>query len=157
MVETYEAEAKYLKLKLVLGLAEQNEVISWADKIIEENKVLPPHIIDLSLSGSKCLGETMVILDRIVDSDRIGEITVPTFEKILGDLYRHLESGRISSDKVAELLYDLSIRRDTTLPEEYESFCIWVDDEFALVRQGMKDREFAESELRKFLSQTIEE
>ena len=144
-------EAKYYELGLILGLITKAEVISWSDNLIEILEKPPTQLLDISLSGQKSINELSALLNRFDKGDKYKEISVSAFKKIGTVLKEKIDKKELSFDEVAQKLYFVSQYSHISLIEEHEEFCNWVDDEFSLVNQGIKDRLSAEKDLYNFL------
>jgi hypothetical protein len=149
-----EEEADYYRLALAAGLLEKQEVIAWADEKIAGLDKPPTMLFDISLAKDRENGEIVNLL-KSISKDNLDKISTNTFERILLLLKKRLDTQKVSTDDVAHALYVLW-GQTAGLAEHYERFCLWVDDEFSLVRQTIKERSSAEKELREFLD-AIEE
>lgn len=147
-----EEEAKYYELGLVLGLFTRTEVIAWSDNLIKAIKKPSDNLIEISLSGQKSTNELCALLNRFDKVDKYKEISVSAFKRICSVLRNRIDKKEMSFDEVAQKLYFVSQYPHILLPVEQEEFCNWVDDEFSLARQGIKDRVSAEKELYNFLA-----
>jgi hypothetical protein len=150
------AEAKYYELGLILGLISKAEVISWSDNMIAVLDKPPNNLLDISLSGQKSINELGALLNRFDKGEKFKEVSVSAFKKIGTVLKEKIDKKELSFDEVAQKLYFVSQYSQISLPEEYKEFCNWLDDEFSLVNQGIKDRLNAEKDLYNFLEILIE-
>ena len=140
-------DAAVKRLELILGYISKEDVISWADDIISKVKDPPFHIYDISLTQTKTSKEVASMLQELGEGSDIAEVSIIAFRHCAIKLFKDLEFGSISSDEVATALYEIGWKSDLVLPEEYADFTNWIDDEFALVRQGIKERRPAETVL----------
>jgi hypothetical protein len=145
-----EEEAHYYGIALAAGLLTKQEVIAWADEKIAALAEPPEILLDISLAENRGTGEVVDLLKNLIKSN-IDKVSTKSFERLALLLKKRLDKQKISTDEVASALYALW-NQSAGLPEHYESFCLWVDDEFSLVRQGIKERSSAEEELSEFLA-----
>lgn len=146
-----EEDAKYYELGLVLGLFTRTEVIVWSDNLIKTIEKPSDNLIEISLSGQKSKNELCALLNRFDKVDKYKEISVSAFKRICSILRNRIDKKEMSFDEIAQKLYFVSKYPHILLPVDQEEFCNWVDDEFSLVRQGIKDRVSAEKKLYNLL------
>lgn len=97
-------QAEVYKLGLLIGYFKIEDVILWADFVIENDENPNLVIIDVSLSGKKGINEVVSQLGNIN-----GKIDINTPVKtILGLLYKDLVNENISVYEIARKLYVLS-------------------------------------------------
>lgn len=150
-------EAALKRLELLLGLISKDDVIAWADEIIAGTHDPPFQLYDISLAANRRSKEVESLLRELGEGADIAEVSATAFRRFAMARYRELEAGSVTPDRVAASLYALAWQTDLILPAEYAEFCNWVDDEFALVRQGIKERHAAEMALGDFLRSLIDD
>ena len=91
------------------------------------------------------------MLGQLGDGGDPAEVAATVFHRFCRSLHHDLKSGMLKSDEVAHRLYRVAWQTELQVPEDSAQFCNWVDDEFALVRQGIKERGPAEDALLEFL------
>ena len=149
-------DAALRRIEFILGLINKDDVIVWADEILNVANDIPFQLYDLSVAANKSTKEVLSLLRELAEGADIAEVSADTaFRRFAIVRYKELEAGNVSADEVAASLYEVAWQTDITLPEEYTEFCNWVDDEFALVRQGIKERQPAEIALTDFLRSLI--
>ena len=146
-----EDDVIFYLIALSSGLIDRDEVIKWADQQIQKLDNPPPILYDITLSTKQGKGEIVELLKSLINTD-LEKISVSIFERIVLLLKKLLDSKSISSDTVAENLNILGLM-SKGLPSEYQDFCLWIDDEFDLVRKSILKRAPLETELTKFLNQ----
>ncbi len=144
-------------LELIFGLISKEDVIAWADEIVMDVNDPPFQIYDISLAANKSPKEVASLLWELGENADIAEVSAIAFRRFAIALHKELEAGSVSPDEVATSLYRVAWRTDLILPAEYAEFCNWVDDEFALVRQGLKNRQPAETALSNFFRSLIDD
>lgn len=150
-------DAALKRLELFLGLISKDGVIAWADEIVAGVDDPPFQLFDISLAGNKSAKEVASLLRELGEDADIEGVSATAFRRFAIARYKELEAGSVSSDEVAASLYKVAWQTDLILPMEYAEFCNWVDDEFALVRQGIKERPPAEMALNDFFRSIIDD
>lgn len=145
------------RLELILGLISKENVIAWADEILTDTDDLPPQLYEISLAVNKSPKEVASLLRDLAEDADLAEISAIAFRQFAIARFKELEAGSVSPDKVAAILYEVAWKTDLILPTEYAEFCNWADDEFPLVRKGIKDRKSAEMALNEFYRSLIDE
>ncbi len=157
MIEENLKFAALKRLELTLGLINIENVVAWADEIIMNTRE-PHHLFyDISLAGGKSPKEVAMLLGELEEKSESSEIPAIAFRRFVVARHAELMSGTISYDELASSLYNTVWQTGFKLPSDYLDFCSWVDDEFDLVRQGIKDRKAAEIELNDFCLKLIKE
>jgi hypothetical protein len=146
-----EIDAEIKRLELLLGVIGVEEVVAWADGVISSVDKPPLPLIDISLSEAKSPQDVAALLKLLCDGVHRVEASTAAFRRFVISRHRDVISGNVSHDRLATDLYCISHQPDFELPADYAEYCNWVDDEFALVRQGVKERESAENTLNEFV------
>jgi hypothetical protein len=149
-------DATLKRLELILGLISKEDVIAWADEIITGENAPPFQLYDISLGVRKTTKGLELLLCELGEGSDIASVSVAAFRYFAIARYKELEDGSASPDDIAKRLYEVAWQTDLILPEEHADFTNWIDDEFALVRQGIKKRPSAEITLRDFLRSFID-
>lgn len=118
-------EAESLRIGLLAGIVTQEDVITWADHVIEEESRPHPTVIEVSLSAGSSSERIANLLEDIPgESPRVSALRL-LLKLLLDRLNRTPEAGRV----VAESLYRLASAGGW--PEEVlggEAY--WLDDLF---------------------------
>ncbi|QQS37376.1 MAG: hypothetical protein IPM56_05315 [Ignavibacteriales bacterium] len=110
------------RLGLTFGLIDKNEIIKWADKIIEHDELPDNIILDISLSGHQKISDIVAMIYNY-----IGEVnSILPIRVIMGILYLELKIGRIPIDKVIEILNWITY--NTVLSENEKYLLYGLDD-----------------------------
>jgi len=121
-------------------MMDKQQVIAWADKQIEQEAEPPYSIIELALSGSKNLNDTISILHNLV-----GENKPPIAgHAVLGYLYQQYTATKLSLQQVATTIYWLGLHCDFS--EAEHSFMHSIDREYDLAADGYGYGSIAEAE-----------
>ena len=123
--------AEFFKLSLRLGLLDTFPVVKWADSIIERESKPDIAIIDVSLSGSRGINETITCLGEVK-----GELreNVPV-ELLLAFYRKKLHSGQLSTDEVAASLYGLA--QMSEVPDDLRGAFYVLEDNLVLAEEGV--------------------
>lgn len=92
------------RIALINGIIDKEEIVKWADEIIQQDDEPDYFIVELALSQSKGKYETISILKEYVGEN---ESSVP-YRVILGFLYNQFVNLRIDLGIVASSLYWVS-------------------------------------------------
>ncbi len=149
--DTIRQDAELKRLELLLGLVTKEDVVVWADEVIDRVESPPVLIYDVLLSGYRTDKELAALLRKLAGRTTGPEPHATAFRHLSDFLRRGVESGAITSDEAAARLYNAACRTCLCLPLEVSLACDMFDDEFSLIRQGVLDREPVEQELVQFL------
>lgn len=149
--EAIQYDVALRRLEFLFGLVSKEDIVAWADDVLMRLESPPQFLYDLSLAGSKNDLDVSSLLRELSAGGDPTETYATAFRRFSRSLYQHLESGVLSPDEVAARLYKVAWQTDLQLPERVSQFCSWIDDEFELVRQGIKERDPAEKKLTDFL------
>src|SRR5438045_198723 len=97
-------EAEYLRLALVMGLIGPEEVVAWADRVIDALNEPPIQVIDVSLASSRSPDEIVDLLDAIPGD---GDLAAAA-HRALGLFLPRFRAGSISLEQAAEMLWAYS-------------------------------------------------
>ena len=115
---------------LANGLLDKQEVIRWADNIIQQDDQPVINVIELSLCGHKSVNDVVSLLSEIVGDPRpqiSGRV-------ILGLLYNNYKNGKITLEKVARSMSWIIWQGELT--DEEKSFMYGIDDMYDLAVSG---------------------
>jgi adenine-specific DNA methylase len=125
----------FLLPRLVIGVFTKQDVIKWADQVIESSSNQYPYeLIDVSLSSAKSKEEVASILKGIYGEDRLNE---PLY-RILGFLYRNLLNKTLNEEDLFTYFYRLQLQSLVFLIEEnIISELDRLSDDYYLATQGI--------------------
>jgi hypothetical protein len=149
--DTIRQNAELKRLEFLLGLVTKEDVVAWADDVIDRFESPPVLIYDVLLAGCRTDKELAALLRKLAGKTVGTEPHATAFQRLADFLRRGLDSGALSSDEAATRLYNAACRTCLRLPMKVALACDMFDDEFSLVRQGVLDRETIEHELVLFL------
>lgn len=112
------------------GLLDKQEVVKWADKIIEQDDEPDINVIELSLCGHQSVNDIVSLLNEIVGYPRppiSGRV-------ILGLLYNNYKNGKVTLEKVAGSMNWIIWQSELT--DDEKSFMHGIDDMYDLAVSG---------------------
>lgn len=123
----------YYYIGIVIGYFNKQEIIQWADSVIE-NEEFPHELIDVSLSANKTIEDIASLLKRVYGESRIVE---PLY-KIIGELVLKYEDGQITDDRFFSYLQSLLLQGNAFEMEEDLSYLLdRLDGGYYLVAKGI--------------------
>lgn len=124
-------EAESLRIALICGCVSKEEIINWADKIIQENDKVDYIFIEISLSGKKPIQDIESLLFQISNKHE----HFNACRRVLGRMSFACETEPQSLRRSAAGLYQIVIENSYELPSDL-IFLIDIDDEYALADSG---------------------
>lgn len=143
--------AEVCRIGLVTGLFTKNNVICWADKIIETQENVEYEIIEVSLLGSSSKADIASKLSEvrgIPDEKKIINV-------ILGLYSDSYNSNKFNADNICTFLYSLiSNKIDITISFDIEQKIYYLSDGYYLASEGIDgDLRNICRDLKEFLDQ----
>jgi len=132
------------RICLINTILDKQQVIAWADKQIEQEAEPPYFIIELALSGSKNINDTISILHNLVGENK----PQVAGRAVLGYLHQRYTSDSLSLQQVATTIYWLGLHGEFS-PEEHH-FMRWIDTEYDLAVDGYGSIAEAASQIVRF-------
>lgn len=129
--EVIKEEAELYRLLLITGFAKCEEVVAWADKIIETTENPPDQVIEISITTK--INDIISMLGQIKGDYDFNAI----FKKFLGTLFERLSLDSAVAAKLAHKLYVFMFECEHELPPEIEKMIYYFDDGFDLAVQGV--------------------
>lgn len=128
------------RICIINSIMDKQQVITWADKQIEQEAEPAYFIIELALSGSRNINDTISILHNLVGEDKpqVAE------RAVLGYLYQRYTTNNLSLQQVANTIYWLGVHCE--LSEEEHYFMRYIDTEYDLAADGYGYGSIAETE-----------
>ncbi len=118
------------RICLINSIMDKQQITAWADKQIEQEAEPPYYIIELALSGSKNINDTISILHNLVGEDK----PQMSGRAVLGYLYQHYTANSLSLRQVANTIYWLGVHCEFSEEERY--FMHSIDSEYDLAADG---------------------
>ena len=116
---------------LTNGLLRKEEVIKWADNIIQHEEQLDYIVIELSVCGHKSVNEIISIINEFVGEPK----PIVPGRVVLGFLFTQFKAGHISLRKVTAAIYWLVWNGNLT--EDEKSFMYGLDDKMDCAERGI--------------------
>lgn len=133
-MKSIRALSAYYYVGLIIGYFSKEDVIIWADRMIEGNESFPYELIDVSLSNNKSLEDVASKLKKAYGEETIRE---PLYQ-LIGELVSEIETGNISDDEFFS--YILSLYRQGSafsLDEDLSHVLDRLSDGYYLATQGI--------------------
>lgn len=127
-------EAEIYRVGLIIGYFVKDDVIRWADKIIETQENYPYEIIEVSLLGNSSKPDI---------ASKLSEITgIANHELILCVLFglcsNSYKTNKFTADEICTLLYRLvSTKTDISMSQEIEQKIHYLSDGYYLASEGI--------------------
>lgn len=93
-------EVEYLRLALIMGLIGPDEVVAWADRVIDVLDAPPIQVIEASLAGSRSIDDIVDLLTTIPGD---GNSAVAA-HRVLGLFVQRFRASGIAMDEVIKML-----------------------------------------------------
>jgi hypothetical protein len=132
------------RICLINSVLDKQQVIAWADKQIEQEAEPPYSIIELALSGSKNINDTISILHNLVRQDKLQVAG----RAVLGYLYQRYIADTLSLQQVATTIYWLGLHCEFSQEEHHLMHSI--DREYDLAADGYGSIAEAEKQIIQF-------
>ncbi|MEI5907078.1 hypothetical protein WAK64_08410 [Bacillus spongiae] len=142
--------AEVYRLGISLGLLPKEEVIKWADKVIEQMDDPPYEIIEVSLSSKKKLEDIVFIL-----MDVKGEFDNELPPKIILGLLKETLNMTQDMSNVINIL-DMLIEHLPHSCEWIETEIHYLSDGYYLAEQSIGEHKDILNDLRRFLNQFVD-
>jgi len=144
-------EAEVYRIGLVTGLLMKNDVISWADKIIEMQENIEYEIIEISLLERSSKADVALKLSEFKGMPDRHQV-INTF---LGLCSYYYNNKKLTADDMCTILYHLvSTKIDMAICSDIEQKIHYLSDGYYLASEGIYgDLESICSDLKEFLDQ----
>ena len=139
-------DSEMYRLWLLTGYAKIEDVIKWADEIIEKLDSPPHEIIEVSLASG--IPDIISKLQEVKGEFDFNKV----FKRFLGMLYQHLSANSSDAKHIAHWLYNFMFECKHELPSEIEEYIYYFDDGFDLAVLGYYENlEDLTKEFKEFL------
>lgn len=119
------------RIGLTNGLLNKEEVIKWADNIIQQDEEPDYFVIELSLCGHKSINDIVSLINEFVGEPK----PIVSGRMILGFVYRQYIRKRIPLRKVTAAMYWLNL--EDHLTETEKGFMYGLDEDLDCAESGM--------------------
>lgn len=141
-------EAETLRLGLLMGLVEPEEVVAWADRVIIELAAPPIEVIDIAMASRQPADEVARLLARVPGP---ADFTAAA-HRALGILQERFLAGNLPLEVVADMLYVYSTA--AKIPEaERQMAAIFIDEYYLSSYYGTIEFSGLRNEIGRFLAE----
>jgi hypothetical protein len=124
--------AEVLRIALCCSCCQREDIIDWADRIIEINSDPDYYFIEISTSGSSHILDLINNLKKM----SIGSNHYSALRTVLGRMYEIASKEKQKLAIFASGLYQIAIENQYDLPNDL-LFCNGVEDEYSLAHSGI--------------------
>jgi hypothetical protein len=147
-VNSYQLAATYYRATVLLGIATGEEVIRWADGIIERDPAPPAAIYDVSLTPAADLNALRDALKPLA----LEPEPLAVVRALLDRIWHDVLAGRRDVDAAVALIYRASNR--LAIPDPLRWEMVALEEDYALVTDGIAgDLPTIEAQVRAWLAQ----
>lgn len=132
-MKTINLLCSYYYVGLVIGYVNKQEIIKWADSVIERGD-FPLELIDVSLSGKKSIEDVASMLKKACNE----YVIVEPLYKLIGDIVLEYEEGQISDEHFFNYLRSLHVQGNAFgIDEDLSHKLGRLDDAYYLATEGI--------------------
>ena len=143
-------DATFLRAALLIGVVRPEAAIAWADRIIERDHDVDPHVIELSLTSADDFSAVRHALYPLANPTESTEIV----RRLLTVIAQDFVNGRRNAMDTLRVLHQM--RRLIPVPDEYKAELTAVEMSHMLASAGVEGRlETAEARLHSWLKEFV--